>query len=109
MNKLILLRNASYHDITSNRLLLTNRNPCGNCENDFRPKPNSIACEYTQKPSLFTTILDMAALEKTGSRAGSLSLENENVSSQTHLLYNHPTNGEVDHTSLATLARRSTM
>ena len=38
----------------------------------------------------------MAALEKTGSRAGSLSLENENVSSQTHLLYNHPTNGELD-------------
>lgn len=50
----------------------------------------------------------MAALEKTGSRAGSLSLENENVSSQTHLLYNHQ-NGEVDHTSLASLARRSTM
>jgi hypothetical protein len=64
---------------------------------------------HTQKPSLFTTILDMAALEKTGSRAGSLSLENENVSSQTHLLYNHHQNGEVDHNSLATLARRSTM
>ncbi|KAG5672200.1 hypothetical protein PVAND_002347 [Polypedilum vanderplanki] len=67
------------------------------------------------KPSLFTTILDMAALEKTGSRAGSLSLDNENVSSQTHLLNHH--NGEVDHsslmvdhhTSLANLARRSTM
>lgn len=45
-----------------------------------------------------------------GSRAGSLSLENENVSSQTHLLYNHHQNGEVDHTSnLASLARRSTM
>jgi len=53
----------------------------------------------------------MAALEKTGSRAGSLSLENENVSSQTHLLYNHHhQNGEIDHTnSLANLARRSTM
>lgn len=63
---------------------------------------------HTQKPSLFTTILDMAALEKTGSRAGSLSLENENVSSQTHLLYNHQ-NGEVDHNKLTTLARRSTM
>ncbi|CRL08058.1 CLUMA_CG021016, isoform A [Clunio marinus] len=61
------------------------------------------------KPSLFTTILDMAALEKTGSRAGSLSLENENVSSQTHLLFNHHQNGELDHTSLASLARRTTM
>lgn len=51
----------------------------------------------------------MAALEKTGSRAGSLSLENENISSQTHLLHHHQ-NGEVDHTnSLANLARRSTM
>lgn len=50
----------------------------------------------------------MAVLEKTGSRAGSLSLDNENVSSQTHLL--HPQNGEVDQTnSLANLARRSTM
>jgi hypothetical protein len=62
----------------------------------------------TQKPSLFTTILDMAALDK-GSRAGSLSLDNENVNSQTHLLYNHQ-NGDLDHTnSLASLARRSTM
>ncbi|CAO1437735.1 unnamed protein product [Diamesa serratosioi] len=63
------------------------------------------------KPSLFTTILDMAALDKTSSsRAGSLSLENENVSSQTHLLYNHP-NGEVEqaNNSLASFARRSTM
>ncbi|XP_070508106.1 voltage-dependent calcium channel type A subunit alpha-1 isoform X3 [Chironomus tepperi] len=58
------------------------------------------------KPSLFTTILDMAALEKTGSRAGSLSLDNENVSSQTHLLNHH--NGDVEH-SLSGLARRSTM
>ena len=49
----------------------------------------------------------MAVLDK-GSRAGSLSLENENVNSQTHLLYNHHQNGEVDHTSLASLARRST-
>lgn len=65
--------------------------------------------KHKQKPSLFTTILDMAVLEKTGSRAGSLSLENENVSSQTHLLHNHHQNGEVDHTSLASLARRSTM
>lgn len=66
---------------------------------------------HEQKPSLFTTILDMAALEKTGSRAGSLSLENEqeNASSQTHLLTNHQQNGEVDHTSLANLARRNTM
>lgn len=68
-------------------------------------------CTKSQKPSLFTTILDMAALEKTGSRTGSLSLDNENVSSQTHLLYNHhQTNGELDHSnSLAHLARRSTM
>lgn len=52
----------------------------------------------------------MAALDKTSSsRAGSLSLENENVSSQTHLLYNHP-NGEVEQAnSLASFARRSTM
>jgi hypothetical protein len=67
---------------------------------------NKLNKKRTQKPSLFTTILDMAALDKTGSRAGSLSLDNENVSSQTHLL--NPHNGEVDH-SLATLARRSTM
>lgn len=61
-----------------------------------------------QKPSLFTTILDMAVLEKTGSRAGSLSLDNENISSsQTHLL--HHQNGDVEHNSLANLARRSTM
>uniref|UniRef100_A0A182Q6B0 Voltage-dependent calcium channel type A subunit alpha-1 n=1 Tax=Anopheles farauti TaxID=69004 RepID=A0A182Q6B0_9DIPT len=43
------------------------------------------------KPSLFSTILDMAVMEKSGgSRTGSLSLENgEGVSSQTHLLYGH--------------------
>uniref|UniRef100_A0A182UQP7 Uncharacterized protein n=1 Tax=Anopheles merus TaxID=30066 RepID=A0A182UQP7_ANOME len=48
-----------------------------------------------QKPSLFSTILDMAVMEKTGgSRTGSLSLENgEGVSSQTHLLYGHGANG----------------
>uniref|UniRef100_A0A182Y6G6 Voltage-dependent calcium channel type A subunit alpha-1 n=1 Tax=Anopheles stephensi TaxID=30069 RepID=A0A182Y6G6_ANOST len=47
------------------------------------------------KPSLFSTILDMAVMEKSGgSRTGSLSLENgEGVSSQTHLLYGHGANG----------------
>lgn len=52
----------------------------------------------------------MAALEKGGSRTGSVSLDNENVvNSQTHLLYNHQ-NGDLEHTnSLASLARRSTM
>uniref|UniRef100_A0A8W7K7W0 Voltage-dependent calcium channel type A subunit alpha-1 n=1 Tax=Anopheles albimanus TaxID=7167 RepID=A0A8W7K7W0_ANOAL len=47
------------------------------------------------KPSLFSTILDMAVMEKSGgSRTGSLSIENgEGVSSQTHLLYGHGVNG----------------
>ncbi|ETN67421.1 voltage-dependent p/q type calcium channel [Anopheles darlingi] len=54
--------------------------------------PSSINIE---KPSLFSTILDMAVMEKTGgSRTGSLSIENgEGVSSQTHLLYGHGVNG----------------
>ena len=63
--------------------------------------------EKLQKPSLFTTILDMAVLEKTGSRAGSLSLDNENTSSQTRLLHQ---NGEVEHNhNLMNLARRNTI
>ena len=61
----------------------------------------------------------MAALDKGGSRTGSISLEPnpEGVHAQTHLLNNmnninnnvNQQNGDADHTSLATLARRSTI
>lgn len=66
----------------------------------------------SQKPSIFNTILDIAVLEKnTGSRTGSLSLDTSNdvLNSQLHLLQCHQ-NGETEHsTSLANLARRTTL
>lgn len=66
----------------------------------------------SQKPSIFNTILDIAVLDKsTGSRTGSVSLDasNDVLNSQTHLLHSHQ-NGEAEHaSSLANLARRSTM
>uniref|UniRef100_A0A1I8PXP8 Voltage-dependent calcium channel type A subunit alpha-1 n=1 Tax=Stomoxys calcitrans TaxID=35570 RepID=A0A1I8PXP8_STOCA len=66
------------------------------------------------KQSFFDCLLDMAAHEKGGSRQGSISYEpngHDAANSQTHLLANihHPTNGDSEHGSLATLARRSTM
>ncbi|XP_055913438.1 voltage-dependent calcium channel type A subunit alpha-1 isoform X13 [Eupeodes corollae] len=67
------------------------------------------------KQSFFNCLLDMAALDKDDSRAGSISLEpnNEGANSQTHLLANNnnhqPLNGDADHNNLATLARRSTI
>lgn len=55
----------------------------------------------------------MAAMEKGGgSRTGSLSLEpnNDGVNAQTHLLHNQQNgNGDNEHSSLAALARRSTV
>uniref|UniRef100_A0A1B0EZA3 EF-hand domain-containing protein n=2 Tax=Lutzomyia longipalpis TaxID=7200 RepID=A0A1B0EZA3_LUTLO len=69
------------------------------------------------KQSFFNCLLDMAALEKGGgSRTGSLSADgvHDGVTSQTHLLHPHTqTNGDagehVGNSSLAALARRSTM
>jgi hypothetical protein len=63
-----------------------------------------------QKTSLFDAILDMAAMERQGeSRAGSISIDNEAVSSRTHLLPSEH-NGDLDHSnSLLNLARRNTM
>lgn len=56
----------------------------------------------------------MTALDKGGSRQGSISYEqngHDAANSQTHLLANihHHTNGDTEQGSLATLARRSTM
>lgn len=55
----------------------------------------------------------MAAMEKTNSRAGSMSIDGNNpdgVSSQTHLLQGHQHGGmnNDERSSLSTLARRST-
>ncbi|XP_037914495.1 voltage-dependent calcium channel type A subunit alpha-1 isoform X2 [Hermetia illucens] len=65
------------------------------------------------KQSFFNCLLDMAAMEKGGgSRTGSLSLEpnNDGVNAQTHLLHNQQNgNGDNEHSSLAALARRSTV
>lgn len=58
-------------------------------------------------------MLDVAAMDKSGSRQGSISYEpngTDAANSQTHLLANNGhTNGDAEHGSLATLARRSTM
>lgn len=66
-----------------------------------------------KKQSFFDCLLDMAALDKGGSRQGSISYEpngTEAANSQTHLLAtNGHENGDAEHGSLATLARRSTM
>lgn len=68
-----------------------------------------------QKQSFFDCLLDMTALDKGGSRQGSISFEqngHDAANSQTHLLANtnnHQANGDAEHGSLATLARRSTM
>lgn len=55
----------------------------------------------------------MAALDKGGSRQGSISFEQNGegaANSQTHLLAStHHANGDAEHNSLATLARRSTI
>ncbi|KNC23583.1 Voltage-dependent calcium channel type A subunit alpha-1, partial [Lucilia cuprina] len=63
--------------------------------------------------SFFDCLLDMAALDKGGSRQGSISYEpngTDAANSQTHLLANNGhANGDAEHGSLATLARRSTM
>uniref|UniRef100_A0A1B0DPU2 Voltage-dependent calcium channel alpha-1 subunit IQ domain-containing protein n=1 Tax=Phlebotomus papatasi TaxID=29031 RepID=A0A1B0DPU2_PHLPP len=69
------------------------------------------------KQSFFNCLLDMAALEKSGgSRTGSVSVDasHDGVTSQTHLLHPHAqSNGDagehVANSSLAALARRSTM
>lgn len=56
----------------------------------------------------------MAAMEKSNSRAGSMSIDGNNpdgVSSQTHLLQGHYNGGMMNNderSSLSTLARRST-
>lgn len=55
----------------------------------------------------------MAAMEKSNSRAGSMSIDGNNpdgVSSQTHLLQGHHNGGmnSDERSSLSTLARRST-
>lgn len=57
----------------------------------------------------------MAALDKGGSRQGSISYEangDGGANSQTHLLANashHHLNGDAEHNSLASLARRTTI
>ncbi|XP_030243317.1 voltage-dependent calcium channel type A subunit alpha-1 isoform X22 [Drosophila navojoa] len=65
------------------------------------------------KQSFFNCLLDMAALDKGGSRQGSISFEPNGeggANSQTHLLAStYHANGDVEHNSLATLARRSTI
>ncbi|XP_051864678.1 voltage-dependent calcium channel type A subunit alpha-1 isoform X10 [Drosophila albomicans] len=65
------------------------------------------------KQSFFNCLLDMAALDKGGSRQGSISFEQNGegaANSQTHLLTStHHANGDVEHNSLATLARRTTI
>lgn len=66
-----------------------------------------------QKQSFFNCLLDMAAMDKTNSRAGSINIEtnvdaNANASSQTQLL--HGQNGqEGERSSLSQLARHSTI
>lgn len=67
-----------------------------------------------QKQSFFNCLLDMAAMEKTNSRAGSLSIDGNNAdgnnaNSQTHLLHGQPANGHEDRSSLSELARRNTI
>ncbi|KAL9886448.1 calcium voltage-gated channel subunit cacophony isoform 18-T18 [Glossina fuscipes fuscipes] len=65
------------------------------------------------KQTFFDCLLDMAALDKGGSRQGSISYEPNGdgaTNSQTHLLAGtQQTNGDADHASLANLARRNTM
>ncbi|SPP88753.1 Hypothetical predicted protein, partial [Drosophila guanche] len=68
------------------------------------------------KQSFFNCLLDMAALDKGGSRQNSISFEANGegaANSQTHLLasthHHHHANGDAEHNSLATLARRSTI
>lgn len=63
-----------------------------------------------QKQSFFNCLLDMAAMEKSSSRAGSINIDNThdgNANSQTHLL--HGQNGQDERSSLSQLARHSTI
>ncbi|XP_033150271.1 voltage-dependent calcium channel type A subunit alpha-1 [Drosophila busckii] len=81
-------------------------------EDDDDRKYSSTAVEEP-KQSFFNCLLDMAALDKGGSRQGSISFDPNGegaANSQTHLLATtHHANGDVEHNSLATLARRSTI
>lgn len=71
-----------------------------------------------QKQSFFNCLLDMAAMEKTNSRAGSINIDNDgggggsgggnNVNSQTHLLHGQNGSNE-ERSSLSQLARHSTI
>lgn len=76
---------------------------------------------WIQKQSFFNCLLDMAAMDKTNSRAGSLSNDgnhNGNANSQTHLLHGQQQhqqqpqqhqNGHDHESSLIQLARRNTI
>ncbi|KRK06770.1 uncharacterized protein Dyak_GE28689, isoform E [Drosophila yakuba] len=83
-------------------------------EHDDEHKYSPTAVEEP-KQSFFNCLLDMAALDKGGSRQGSISFEPNGegaANSQTHLLastHHHHANGDAEHNSLATLARRSTI
>ncbi|XP_033240507.1 voltage-dependent calcium channel type A subunit alpha-1 isoform X20 [Drosophila pseudoobscura] len=84
-------------------------------EDDDERKYSPTAVEEP-KQSFFNCLLDMAALDKGGSRQNSISFEANGegaANSQTHLLasthHHHHANGDAEHNSLATLARRSTI
>lgn len=77
---------------------------------------------WIQKQSFFNCLLDMAAMDKTNSRAGSLSIDGNhdgNANSQTHLLHGQQQqqhhqqpqqqNGHDHESSLTQLARRNTI
>ncbi|XP_031638626.1 voltage-dependent calcium channel type A subunit alpha-1 isoform X5 [Contarinia nasturtii] len=63
--------------------------------------------KQAQKQSFFNCLLDMAAMEKTNSRTGSINIDEGVASSQTQLL--HGQNGQEERSSLSQLARHSTI